>query len=141
MQGVFILRKIIVALSAILLVICLWFSVTPVFFRCTDSLEISLGNSSSAKLVRVTALESLFINNIQGESFKVEVDKFDFNNFIKEFNASVVLVEKTEQGVGYYAYSPTIRYKESIKGRTVNLHIFIAEKEVTVGTPIIYGGF
>ncbi len=135
------MRKIIVALSVILLVIGLWFSVTPVFFKYTDSLEISLGNSSSAKLVRVTALESLFINNIHGESFKVDVAEFDFNNFIKEFNASVVLVERTGQGVGYYAYSPNIRYKERVKGRTVNLHIFIAEKEVTVGSPIIYGGF
>ena len=135
------MRKIIVSLSTILLIIGLWFSVTPVFFRYSDSLEISLGSSSSAKLVRVPVLESLFINNIRGESFKVDVAEFDLYNFIKEFNASVIFVEKTEQGVGYYAYSPNIRYKERVKGRTVNLHIFVAEKEITVGSPIIYGGF
>jgi hypothetical protein len=50
-------------------------------------------------------------------------------------------MEETEEGINYYAYTEKLTTEKIIRGKKINLHIFIGESEVTIGTPIIYGSF
>ena len=113
----------------------------PLFLGFSDKFELYLGSSSSTAMI-VLVDENTFINykNVCGESFKAEKNNFDLENFLQRFNAKIVFTETIEQGISYYAYSNKIKYKKTVRGKLVNLQIFIGDM-VTVGAPIIFGSF
>ena len=63
------------------------------------------------------------------------------DKFLRAFRAKIKVMETVGQGVNYYAYSTKIPYNQRVKGKTVNLQIFMGETTVKVGTPMIYGSF
>lgn len=113
----------------------------PIFKGYAKSFEFYLSSpSSSAKIVRAND-KLLFIGkDVYGESFRADEKNFCLEEFLSEFNAKIVAVESIEEGVSYYAYSPKIKYRAKVNGKTVNLHVFIGDS-VTVGAPLIYGSF
>lgn len=112
-----------------------------VFEKYAQSFEVYVGESSSrAQIINADTNNLYLLKNVYGQSFKTERKNFDLEAFLKDFNAKVVLVEPLECGVSIYAYSKQIKYRENIDGKIVNLQIFLS-KQVTVGTPLIFGSF
>ncbi len=113
----------------------------PVFHGYAKTFEVYIGdNSSNAKIVSVSKKDFFLMSNICGQSFIADKETFDLNDFLEEFGAKIICVEKIKEGVSYYAYSPKIKYKNMLSGKPVNLQIFIGET-VKVGSPMIYGSF
>lgn len=118
----------------------------PIFSGYASNFEVYLGESSSnAKIVNANKIDFLFLNKVCGESFKIDSLDFNIDKFLVKQNAKIVFIEEIESGISIYAYSRTIKYKKRIKGKMVNLQIFIPKDientKITVGTPIIYGSF
>jgi hypothetical protein len=118
----------------------------PIFSGYASNFEVYLGESSSnAKIVNASKIDFLFLNKVCGESFKIDSLDFNIDKFLVKQNAKLVFIEEIESGISIYAYSRTIKYKKRIKGKMVNLQIFIPKDientKITVGTPIIYGSF
>ncbi len=118
----------------------------PIFSGYASNFEVYLGESSSnAKIVNASKIDFLFLNKVCGESFKIDSLDFNIDKFLVKQNAKIVFIEEIESGISIYAYSRTIKYKKRIKGKKVNLQIFIPKDientKITVGTPIIYGSF
>ena len=118
----------------------------PIFSGYASNFEVYLGESSSnAKIVNASKIDFLFLNKVCGESFKIDSLDFNIDKFLVKQNAKIVFIEEIESGISIYAYSRTIKYKKRIKGKMVNLQIFIPKDmentKITVGTPIIYGSF
>ena len=113
----------------------------PVFDSYADKFEVTKEASSKADFINLKKSEFKFISGVKSESFSLETDDFNLTDFLNAYNAKTVFVEKTEAGVSYYAYSKKIKYKKTINGKEINLHINISNEKVTVGSPIIFGGF
>ncbi len=117
------------------------FNRTSIFSEYSNTFEICFNRASSSESIfSVKKGEFIFLDNVAGESFSTTAQDFNLDNFLNKFNARIVMVEKLENGVSYYAYSPTIKYKAQILDKTVNLQVFVGEK-VTVGSPFIFGSF
>ncbi|MBQ7236797.1 MAG: hypothetical protein IJX03_06570 [Clostridia bacterium] len=113
----------------------------PIFKDYANQFEVYIGDaSSSAQITRVTKSEFYFLDGVCGESFKTDKDGFELDRFLSEFSAKIVFTERIAEGTSYYAYSPKIKYRKTVKGKTINLHVFIG-KEVSVGAPLILGSF
>ncbi len=114
---------------------------TPVFRGYANKYELYIGdNSSCASVISVNADEYPFIHNIYGESCTITGD-FNLTEFLSDMNASLIFYENIGDGMNYYAYSPKIKYKKEILGKTVNLHVYISKSKIKVGSPLIYGGY
>ena len=113
----------------------------PVFYGYSNRFEVCLDKaSSSTEIIRVSDKEFYIFEKVGGECFSTDYEEFNLDNFLRKYNAQIVMVEQLEQGISYYAYSPTLKYKALILGKTVNLQIFIGDR-VTVGSPFIFGSF
>ncbi len=125
-----------------LTIIFLW-TVTagPVFGSYADKFEVTFQASSTASFINLGKKEFKFKSGIKSESFNLNADDFNLTDFLSVYDAETICIEKTEAGVSYYAYSNKIKYKKIIDGKEINLHINISNDSVTVGSPIIFGGF
>lgn len=114
----------------------------PVFLGKAERFELYVGsNSSTAEIVCVDASDYSFIKDVKGESFKTSDKNFNVESFFDEYKADLVFVEEVNGVRSYYGYSTKIRYGKIINGKRINVHVAIAQNEITVGTPIIYGSF
>lgn len=131
-------------LTAILCVIALIIPLVsarqPLFSAFADRYYVSYV-SGATQPKSVDKLEYLFLSAIKGESVYIDKDNFDMQRLLSHFNAKIVLEEQIEQGTSFYAFSPKIKYRTKIAQKTINLHVFIAENYVAIGSPIIYGSF
>ncbi len=106
-----------------------------------------LDSASSQGLIK-TKLSFMDIKRVRGESvsmkkeWKNEAEKQAFvEEIFQRYQAEIVLVERCAGTVSYYGYSPEILQTERVAGRTVNLHVAVADSRAGVGIPLIYGGF
>lgn len=136
------IKKIFLVSFVILLLIFITFSnQTPLFKDYSDNFEIyTKSPSSNAQIVCTNSKTYPLIFGKVGESCKI-FGEFDLSSFLMKMGAKTVFTEKAEHGVSYYAYSNDIKYKASVNGHVVNLHVFIGDSGVTVGSPIIFGSF
>ena len=137
------LKKMIIFPCCLLFVISVYsFNNNPLFSRYAEKFEIYLLNASStAQIVQVSEKEFKSFKGIKGESCKIKDEEFSIKKFFSEFNATIIFEEKTNFGISYYGFSPTIKYKKEIHNKIINLHVFVGESEITVGSPIIFGSF
>lgn len=134
-------RLVVMALSIALIGTIGVFNNKPIFNDYASCYEVYVGTqSSNAKIISVTKNTYSLIHNKVGESCKIN-GVFYLREFLSSMNAELVFKEDTEEGTSYYAYSNRIRYKRTVCGKVVNLHVFIGKSGVTVGSPIIYGSF
>ncbi len=112
----------------------------PVFYNYTNKLEIYDNGKSAGEIINVNSLSSIFIHKY-GEAIYLDKDEFCLQNFLNDFNASIIFTENLENGTCYYAYSPQIKYVEKINGKNINLHVYVGKLNVKVGSPLIYGGY
>lgn len=130
--------------SALCLVIVFSFfmiGAKPVFSKYAKTFNVYLSDSKSSQFYTVDEKEFMSFNNIKGESIIIEDKAFNLADLLDYFNAKILLTEYVEHGVSYYAYSPKIKYRASICGKNINLHVFIGEGRTVVGAPLIYGSF
>lgn len=114
----------------------------PVFGAYAERFELYLlDNSSSAYIVSVSKDEYSAYKKIMGESCKVDKQNFSISDFLFDMGATLIFVEENEFGTSYFGFSPKIKYKKSTSGGTINLHVFIGESEVSIGSPVIFGSF
>ncbi len=136
------LKKASVLLASLVLFMGLWLSVRPVFYGRANRLELYLkSNSSNARIVRINGNDFQLASGVKGECFKTDKKTFVLGDFLLEFQAQKVFEETTQEGRSVYAYSPKIRYCRKVQGKTVNLQVFVGKEEITVGTPLIFGGY
>lgn len=136
-------KKIMVFLMCITVLSCTFFiNKTPIFNAYASNFELYLNSpTSNAQFVRADALSYPFYKNVYGEGFKISSRDFNLERFLKDFSATVILVEEIEHGISYYAYSNQIKYRTILFNRPINLHVFVSETSVTVGSPLILGSF
>lgn len=136
--------KRIVCMFCVLVCLCFLWSQNskPLFCDYSDEFEIYLESSSSAAvIVKINCIDYGLYTDIKGESCNVNVDNVTVEDILKEFDACVVFTETTEECVNYYAYSEKIKYRKTLNGKIINLHVSLSEHSVIVGSPMIFGSF
>ena len=136
------LKKLFAILSLTMFVFCfygIYIGAKPVFNGFSNEFELyftygSFGNN----IVNVSAKEYAKFSGVKGESC---ITREPYSAVLKAFNAKTVFTEEIEGGINYYAFSPNIRYRASVKGKTVNIHYFFGKNYSKVGTPLIFGSY
>ncbi len=134
-------KKISVSLISIIILAFLWFaSQTPIFGKYAKRREVYLFPYTSTPITVDRITQGLtFIK--YGEACEISNEDFDLDDFLSEFDAKRVFSESFNGKLSIYAYSPKLKYKQAVKGKTINLHVVISDQIVKVGSPIIYGSF
>ena len=137
------LKKVLMAFGFIACCLILWWGNNmPVFSSYATDYEVyKQSASSSAQIVRADIITCPFISGKTGESCKIDATTFNTGAFLGKFNAKVVFTEKVDNVTCIYAYSPKVKYSTIVNGKKVNLHLAFNGDEVTLGTPLIYGGY
>lgn len=96
-------------------------------------------SSSSSQIVEVGYF-GRFTAKVKAETC-VAGEEFNLSSFLQSKNAVIVFTETCSAGVNVYAFSPEIYYLEKINGKKINIHVFIGENDIKIGSPIIYESF
>lgn len=137
-------------LKKILSILTAWFCLLgawcvnnrPLFLDFGNEYEIySMANGSNAKIECANSNSYYTFALKYGESCSLSASEFCQKRFLNQYNARLIFTEQASHGTSVYAYSPQIKYCAYIKGEKVNLHFFIGEQAVKVGSPIIFGSY
>lgn len=112
-------------------------------FRGGDYYSFYVGNTSkNCRVVTASgdkaALTRLTLNGVCGES--ATYCSFDWQAYLEKVNGKVLFTEELTDSVNYYCEA-NLPYSVELYGKTVNLHICVKDGSVTIGTPIIFGGY
>lgn len=129
--------------AAALIALALFVLPQRLAFRGGESYSFYLGNTSkncrvvtadgqSAQLTRLT------LKDVCGES--ATYSSFDWQSYLNEVGGKVLFCEELDDSVNYYCEA-NLPYSVELYGKKVNLHICIKDSGITVGTPIIFGGY
>ncbi len=66
---------------------------------------------------------------------------YNYNNFLKSYDAKLMFTESCNGVTNYYYYSKRIPYKEVFKNKKVNIQVAVTSENIVIGSPIIYGGY
>lgn len=111
----------------------------PVFGAYAAEFELyTSAGSFGVNIVSATDKSYASFSGIKGESCFVNVS---YGQVLKDFSATHVFSEEDEGGKSYYAYSPALKYKISLNGKTVNIHYHAGAEKNKLGTPLIFGGY
>ena len=114
----------------------------PVFINYSNHFELYLNSSSSmAKIISVDYKNFYHYKNVCGESVEINVEFFELQDFLQDFNAKVLFAENIQDGVSYYVYSPKIKYQKIVNGKRVNLQLVQKKNYINAGAPLIFGSF
>ncbi len=100
--------------------------------------------SSQAQIISATPQDAkkvkYAIANLTGESaeYPYAIDAF---RQIQKYNARFKFMEVCGDIQNYYFYSQQLYSAVKINGITINLHIAVKMDSITVGSPLIFGGF
>ena len=102
--------------------------------------------SCSSQALMKTRLNVLDAFLVKGESVRRVMEKGkpprQIAKELAEYFGAEILIEEDACGVrSFYGYTPAWRECVYVNGVAVNLHIAIEENRLTVGSPIIFGGF
>lgn len=131
-------KKIIYLTLAFFMIIFLW-TVNSVStqLKGANNFEVFLyKNSSECKIERKNTFNFLK----KGESYYLE-NSLNLNEILNYYDAELIETEETEYGTNYYAYSKNLKYIKKVKGKKINLHIFIGKNKTVIGTPFIFGSY
>ena len=128
--------------TAVALLLLFYANSAPVFSGLSDKFTVyCFSHSSNAQAVTVSDFSARFILSKTGESFSVKKGNLSPEEIFSRYSAVVIKTEETSEGISYFAFSSKIRYKKTVDGKTFNIQVFVGEKTVTVGTPMIYGSY
>lgn len=83
----------------------------------------------------------LNLNMLQGESFSFLGEMGDVNKILSKLNVSKLKEEKVGDIYIVYGYSPNIKKSIDVDDQKINIQIALSDKKITVGTPLILGGY
>ena len=132
--------KTIILIFAFVTIGCLFFLSSRTIFPNGEKREIYLSDNSSSCRILFLKNEAICFSKV-GESVTITCEEISPLEILDNFNAELVKIEETEEGISYYAFSKEIKYCRKLFGRKVNLHIFAKEGEIKIGSPIIYGSY
>lgn len=129
-------------------VLCLFVAVLNVTaFPFEGEKEYYLSSASSQSLIK-SNLSISDLPYLRGESVRVsyegETDKVKqvyLCEILEKYRATIIKIEDYEDGTSYYCYSARFKQGVNVEGKTINLHIVMKEKEMAIGTPLIFGGY
>ena len=84
------------------------------------------------------ALTRLTLQEVCGES--ATFSTLDIDEFLDSVNGMIIFFEPLEDSINYYC-TADLPYSVELYGIPINLHICVREDGVTVGSPIIFGGY
>lgn len=134
---------IITVLAAILIFCALAILPDRLVFSGGERYTFYVGDTSKdCRVVTCSAAEAglarLTLKNVCGES--ATFSDLDIGEFLKSVNGEELFVETLSDSKNYYCKAD-LPYSVELRGMTVNLHICVREDGVTVGSPIIFGGY
>ena len=137
------LKKILACLSCCLALTFLWIaSSISLFSRYSSETEVYLEKNNSCAIITKVENNSLpFQFYKYGEACEVDKSQFDLEKTLREFDAKVLWTEDTESGKSYYAYAPKMRYSCQLKGKKINLHLFVGRDKVKMASPLVFGSY
>lgn len=149
-QFFFAVRNFFKTFFAVLLSIILFLFVailTTTAFPFEGQKEYYLSSASSQSLIKSEiSLTDLLL--LRGESVRFTVEyetekakQTYLNDILTKYKAKVLKVENYEDGISYYCYSAKLKRGVNLDGVTINLHVVIKEDGITLGTPLIFGGY
>lgn len=123
-------------------IVCVFllFSTFVAFSNCLYLGENVSGVKSGKSSGIITKTISYPFNNYMGIS-KAFNKNYDYNTFLKNKRAKLILVEEIDGVKNYYYYSKKLPKREVVKGKKVNIQVAISSDTVVIGTPIIYGSY
>jgi len=135
-------KKVFCLLSALVVLSAAWVvNSKSDFSSYASSFEVYSLTSSSSALIEIKTKNDLLLSfNRYGTSCVVD-NLVTVEQIINDFNAKILFIETTENGISYYAFSENLKYRASIKGEVINLHIFDNGEFLKIGSPIIFGSF
>lgn len=114
----------------------------PIFSAFSSEYEVySFQNGSNGDIQTTQLKDYLGCSLKYGEACVIDLADFGEKAFLEYYGATIVFLEQTCYGTSLYGYSPKIKYSTIINGEKINLHVFICENYVKVGSPIIFGSY
>ena len=129
--------------SALVLILALALLPDRLAFRGGESYTFFVGDTSkNCKVVTCSGAEAdytrLTLRGVCGES--ATYSSLNLEEFLSSVNGEIVFTEKLDDSVNYYC-TASLPYSVTLYGKQINLHVCIRKGGVTVGTPIIFGGY
>ena len=84
------------------------------------------------------AITRLTLQKVCGES--ATFPSLDMQSFLESVNGEIIFTETLDDSVNYYC-TAALPYAVELYGKQINLHICVKSDSVTVGSPIIFGGY
>ena len=112
-------------------------------FKGGEGYSFYVGNTSkNCRVVSCRPAEAeltrLTLREVCGES--ATFSSLDIDTFLEGVGGEILFKEEMDDSVNYYC-AADLPYFVELYGKTVNLHICVREEGVTVGSPIIFGGY
>lgn len=140
------MRKIIISIICVLITCYAYLPNRDIFkgLNC-DRTIYSESKSSNAVITMLTEKDYVRsinnIKNVTGQSITLLNDDTTANKIIERYGFRQVFVEKGDGFCSRYYYSNRIKTYVYIKGKKINLQINERGEYLTMGYPIIFGGF
>ncbi len=131
------------ALAAIVIFVLLAALPDRLVFKGGDRYTFYVGNTSkNCRVVSCAAPEAgitrLGLRGVCGES--ATFSYLDIDDFLSRVNGKVLFTEELDDSVNYYCKAD-LPYSILLNNNVINLHICVRQDGVTVGSPIIFGGY
>ena len=103
-------------------------------------------DSASSQALCKKRLSLADLARVKGESVTFTLDAAPdpdalARQIAEKYGAEILALEYAGGTVSYYCYTEKWTDGVCVAGRTVNLHIAVADTRVAVGSPIVFGGF
>ena len=108
-------------------------------------------DSASSQGLQKNSLSILDIARVKGECVQTEIFTYTQGRYltkseiaeeiIQKYQAEILFCEEAGGTLSYYGYVSAWSDGVWLYGRKVNLHVAVGEERLSVGTPIIFGGY
>ncbi len=129
------MHKKLCAILVLVISLCLYLFRNGLFVG--EEVQIVKGNKSSGEFYTQVNLPF----NEKVGVFKTYNVNYNYFEVIDKYDAKLTHIESVNGVTCYYFYSKKLPFKEIIKNKKVNLQIAVSEETITIGSPIIYGGY
>ena len=108
-------------------------------------------DSASSQGLQRNSLSLFDLTRVKGECVQTEISAYAQGRYltkseiaeeiIQKYQAEILFCEEAGGSLSYYGYVSAWSDGVWLYGRKVNLHVAVGEERLSVGTPIIFGGY
>lgn len=120
-------------------------------FADIDGTRTYFLDSASSQGLQKNTLSFLDVARVKGECVRTEISAYAGGRTLskeeiaeeitRKYKANVLFYEEVDGILSYYAYVADWADGIWLYGQKVNLHVAVGETYLSVGTPIIFGGY